>query len=672
LSDNIHRPWFAKKAFLHCATLFWLPFCKIAYFCAMITVNNIYVQYGERILLDRVSFTIKEKDRVGLVGRNGAGKSTMLKLLAGDVTPDEGNISRPSNSSIGFLHQEMNIPKGRTVLAEAMTAFDEAKRLEKRLAEIEHELAVRTDYETDAYHDLLQELSDVSERLHLIGGNSMEGDAMKVLKGLGFKDKDMGRLTDEFSGGWQMRIELAKMLLQRPDYLLLDEPTNHLDIESILWLEDFLKTYEGAVVTISHDKTFLDNVTKRTLEIELGKLYEYKAAYSEYMELRKDRREKMEAAYRNQQREIAQRERTINRFMAKATKTKMAQSMQKQLDKVERIELADEDTAAMRIQFPPAPRAGQVVVEAHGLSKHYGQLRVLNNVEFKLDRGDRIAFVGQNGQGKTTLSKIIVGNEPATAGSMELGHNVTIGYYAQNQAETLSPKLTLLETMELHSPPEMRTKLRAILGAFMFSGEDSDKKVLVLSGGERARLALACMLLKPFNLLVLDEPTNHLDMISKDVLKQAVMAYDGTLIVVSHDRDFLKELTTRTLEFRDGQLHNHIGDVNVFLEKRQLENMRQVEMGKAEANAKADAPSPRQDLSDKDKKQLQRAVQQAERKIAELETLIGKLEHMMAKEGFYESRDRDLTLKAHKTAQEELDTAMAQWESAQAAFDAVN
>jgi len=634
----------------------------------MITATNIYVQYGDRILLDKVNLVIGERDKVGLVGRNGAGKSTMLKMLAGDLQPDEGTISRPTNSTLGFLYQEMNLPKGKTVMAETLTAFDETKKLEKRMESINEEMAQRTDYESEAYQKLIQEFTELNDRFHLLGGDSIEAEAEKVLKGLGFKPKDFERLTDEFSGGWQMRIELAKMLLQRPDFLLLDEPTNHLDIESIIWLEGFLKTYSGAVVVISHDKQFLDNTTERTVEIELGNLYDYKASYSKFVALRAERREKQIAAYNNQQKIIAEKERTINRFMAKATKTKMAQSMQKQLDKMERVEIADEDIAAMNIRFPEAPRSGEVVVEGKNVVKQYDDLLVLNEVDLKLIRGDRVAFVGQNGQGKTTLAKIVINKIPATKGEVQLGHNVSIGYYAQNQSDTLRQDLTLLETMEEHSPPEMRTKLRSILGAFLFSGEDVDKKVSVLSGGERARLALACMLLRPFNLLVLDEPTNHLDMISKDVLKQALLEYNGTIIVVSHDRDFLADLTNRTIEFRDKQLHEYLGDVNYFLEKRSLDNMRDVE--RSTQNGKTSIPeAAKPELSFEERKKLLRAVQNAEKKVERLEGALEKMEAKMAQEGFYETEEAESLMAKYNTTKKEVQAAMEEWEEAQLVWE---
>ncbi|MCB0519920.1 MAG: ABC-F family ATP-binding cassette domain-containing protein [Lewinellaceae bacterium] len=637
----------------------------------MLTAANIYVQYGDRILLDRVSFVIGEKDRIGLVGRNGAGKSTMLKIIAGMQRPDEGSIQRPTNSTLGFLHQEMSLPKGKTVIDETLTAFDDAKRVEERLAEIHEELTHRTDYESDSYANLLDEMSDLDHRFHLIGGGNMQADAEKVLKGLGFKNSDFSRLTDEFSGGWQMRIELAKMLLQNPDYLLLDEPTNHLDIESILWLEEFLQTYEGAVIIISHDKMFLDNVTKRTVEIELGKLYDYKANYSKYVEMREERREKMMAAMTNQQKQIDQMERTINRFMAKATKTTLAQSMQKKLNKIERIEIEDTDTSVMNIRFPEPPRSGQIAMEVKNLVKSYGHLNVLNGVDLKVERGDRIAFVGQNGQGKTTLAKMMVNHLPPTSGEVLPGHNVHIGYYAQNQAEALDPKKTLLETMEDHSPPEMRTRLRAILGAFLFSGEDQDKKVSVLSGGERARLAMACLLLRPINVLVLDEPTNHLDMLSKEVLKASLLDYSGTLIVVSHDRDFLAGLTDTTVEFRDKKLHTYLGDVNYFLGKRKLDDMRAVEMSTTAAKSANGngATFGGKELSYEERKNLQRAVSNAEKKVEKLEAQIADFESRINLPDFYLKPDSQKIMAEYDRKKGELETAMAEWVEAQEALE---
>ncbi len=629
----------------------------------MLSLTNIYVQYGNRILLDGVQLVVKPGERVGLVGRNGAGKSTLLKIIAGDMSPHEGNVVKPAHFTLGYLHQDMLLPKGKTVIEETMTAFSEVLALEKELERIHGELATREDYESDAYHKLLEDMGDLTEHLHHLGSATTQADAEKVLHGLGFQHTDMTRLTDEFSGGWQMRIELAKMLLRRPDLLLLDEPTNHLDIESILWLEDWLNDYQGMAIVISHDRRFLDIVTNRTVEVILGKLYDYKAPYSKYVELSAERREQMIAAFENQQRVIADKERTIARFMAKASKTKMAQSMQKQLDKIDRIEIDDQDTAVMRLRFPDAPRSGEVVANVERVGKRYGNLKVLENADLQILRGERVAFVGQNGQGKTTLAKIIVGAENATSGKATLGYNVSIGYYAQNQAETLNPKITLLETMENYAPPEMRTKLRAILGGFLFSGEDVDKKVAALSGGERARLALACMLLRPFNFLVLDEPTNHLDMLSKDVLKQALLDYNGTLLVVSHDREFLSELTTRTIEFRDHRLYEYLGDVNYFLEKRKLDNMRDVE--KATKSGGYSAPDDGVSaLGTEEKKQLQRQVQKAEKRIGELEAALQKMEGDMTGADFYSRPESNDLMKKYGDLKAELAQVYADWEQA--------
>ena len=626
----------------------------------MINLSNIYVQYGDRILLNKINLVIGEKDKIGLVGRNGAGKSTLLKIIAGELSPHEGSIARPSASTLGYLHQDMEIPLGKTVLEETLTAFEEVRDLEERLHKINEEMSHRTDYETDSYYKLLEDFSYVNDRFHYLGGDSMQADAERVLKGLGFKPSDMSRLTDEFSGGWKMRVELAKMLLKRPDYLLLDEPTNHLDIESIIWLENFLVGNPGALILISHDREFLNKVTTRTVEVELGTLQDYKASYSDYVLLREDRRDKLKSAFENQQRVIADKERTITRFMAKSSKTKMAQSMQKQLNKLDRIELDETDVSVMNIRFPTAPRSGQVALDVVNLSKSYGSLNILDGIHFRMDRGERISFVGQNGQGKTTLAKIVVNELTFSAGDLILGHNVKIGYYAQNQAETMSGTKTVLETMEDASPPEMRTKIRSILGAFLFSGSDAEKRVSVLSGGERARLALACLLLNPFNLLVLDEPTNHLDMLSKDVLKKALLEYDGTLIVVSHDREFLQGLTEKTLEFRDKKLFEYLGDVNFFLEKRDLQNMREVEKINVPTIEKVQMPL----VSNEEKRRLQKNMQQSERKIQDLEKDIAKMENEMAVPGYFERPDIKKLTEKYDLLKKQLENAMLLWENA--------
>jgi len=645
----------------------------------MISVSNIFVKYSDRILLDNVSFVIGERQRIGLVGKNGTGKSTILKIIAKYQSPDSGSVIYPSLYTLGFLHQELELPQGKTVMAEASTAFDKIKKLEIRIEEINEEIAKRTDYESDSYSELLNEFSEVNERFGLFGGYNMEAEAERVLRGLGFKPADMHRQTSEFSGGWQMRIELAKIILQRPDYLLLDEPTNHLDIESIIWLESMLRNYEGTVVVISHDKTFLNNVTNRTVEIELGQLYDYKAPYSKYLELRIERRIQQSKEHANQQREIARKERLIEKYRAKASKAKFAQSLIRELDRMDKVSIDVEDNSSMKLRFLPAPRSGEIVVDAQQVVKQYGDLLVLDKVGFQLDRNQRVAFVGRNGEGKSTLSKIIAGVLGSTGGEVKLGHNTKIAYYAQNQADALDSKATLLESMEDGCPEELRTKLRSILGSFLFSGEDAEKKVSVLSGGERARLALAKMLLRPANLLILDEPTNHLDIVSKDILKKALISYDGALIVVSHDRDFLQGLTERTIEFRDRQLYEYLGDVKYFLDKRQVDNFRDVSLGKNTNGNKPQAPAPQKVVTEltseqkkerhNQKKQLQRDLHNAERKVEKIEKQIAEYELKMAASGFYESDKSAQVLKAYKKSQTDLEQAMQYWENIQEEFD---
>jgi ATP-binding cassette, subfamily F, member 3 len=645
----------------------------------MLNVNNIYVQYGDRAVLDRISFAIHEQDRMGLVGVNGAGKSTLLKIIAGYEQPHEGNITYATGIRIGFLHQDMNIPKGKTVIEETMTAFDEIQIIEQRIAELEANLNGREDYESDEYMRLIEEYSELNERFQVLGGQNNRVDAEKILMGLGFKVAGFDKLTDTLSGGWQMRVELAKMLLKKPEYLLLDEPTNHLDIESIIWLENFLQNYEGCVIVISHDKTFLDNVTRRTVEIDLGKIYDYKANYSRYLQLRGERQELLQNAYENQQREIAQKERLIDRFRAKANKAKMAQSLIKELNRMERVEMDETNDSVMRLRFPPAPRSGEVAAEVTNMSKSYGDLTVLNKIDLQIVRGDRMAFVGKNGEGKSTLTKILVDSLSHDSGEVKLGHNVFVGYYAQNQADVLLPNITVLQTLEQVAPLETTARLRTILGSFLFTKDDVDKKVSVLSGGERARLAMACMLMKPINLLVLDEPTNHLDMRSKDVLKQALLAYDGTLIVVSHDRDFLGGLTDTTIEFDNKKLKTYLGDINYFLDKRDFANLRDVSLGKnANLNAvnkitsvveekkatKAVAPAPNAENIAK-LKELRRTIQNAEKKINKLEEDIAKQELLLSDASIMNTPKYKEVLDKYRNLKAQLDTVMVEWENAE-------
>ena len=639
----------------------------------MISAASIYLQYGDRVLFDRINLTIKPGEKIGLVGKNGAGKSTLVKIIVGELNPMEGNVTIPNEARVAYLHQDLDPPKERTVRELAESAFDDLRAVEQKLAKIEEQLNTRTDYESEAYAKLIEDMSSLHERIHLMGGDQQDAEIEQVLRGLGFEQSQFSRKLGTFSGGWQMRAELAKMLLGTPDYLFLDEPTNHLDIESIMWLEKWLMQYEGAVITISHDRTFLDHVTKRTVEIEGAKLQDYACSFSNYETQRAERREILEASAKNQARMIAERERTIKRFAAKATKTKMAQSMQKKLDRVERIELDEVDTSVMKLRFPPPPRAGDVALAGNGLAKSYGEKTVFKGVDFQLRRGERVAFVGQNGQGKTTLAKLLIGELKPTAGEVTEGYNVELGYYAQDQSDRLDGDLTLLQTLEQVSPPEMRTQLRNILGTMMFSGPDHDKKVKVLSGGERARLAMAALLLQPSNVLVLDEPTNHLDMRSKDVLKEAVRDYKGALIVVSHDRDFLAGLTDNVLEFRDGAVQNHIGDIEEYLRKREMEDMRAVELQSKVAASKPTVQTPvkaAKPVSDPAQiQQLQKAVQQAERKIDQLEKKGKGLEELLADASYYDKPEAQQTIKEHAEIQQQLSRAMEDWEQAQAALD---
>ncbi|MBV6484673.1 MAG: putative ABC transporter ATP-binding protein YheS [Flavobacteriales bacterium] len=590
----------------------------------MVGINELTVNFGERYLFNKISFLINKQDRIGLVGKNGAGKSSLLKIIAGENQPDEGNVSTPADFTIGYLPQDMDFGHGKTVLDETKSVFKEVNLINAKIDDINHQLETRTDYETDDYMELLNHLNDYNERLSLIGGFTVDADVESILKGLGFTPKDFNRQTDEFSGGWRMRIELAKILLTKSDLLLLDEPTNHLDIESIQWLEDFLKVYPGAVVLISHDKAFLDHVTTRTIEISLGKIYDYKTYYSKYLEQRKERREQQMAAFTNQQKQIADTEKFIERFRSKASKAVQVQSRVKQLDKIDRIEIDEEDTASMRFYFPPAPRSGKVVVEANGVGKSYGDKRIFNDANFFIESGKKIAFVGKNGEGKTTMTKIIVG-ELEHEGELKIGHNVNLAYFAQNQAEELDKELTVFETVDKAAHGEIRKQVRNLLGAFMFGGEEADKKIKVLSGGERARVALCKLMLEPINLLVLDEPTNHLDIRSKEVLKAALQKYDGTLIVISHDRDFLDGLVEEMYEFKDGQVKQFLGGVYDFLKSKKVESIREFEQ-KEKTVAKVEKVVTDNKLSFDEKKQLEKDLKRIQNKINNLEKEVERLE----------------------------------------------
>jgi ATP-binding cassette subfamily F protein 3 len=542
----------------------------------MVSVNNVSLLFGSFVLLDEVSFLITRQERIGLTGRNGAGKSTLMKIIAGLQDPTSGSIERPRELTTGYLEQQMKVSDTTTVLEEALTSFTEMRALEQEAAACTREVAERTDYETESYRNLCDRLHTASERYRMLGGNDYVSLTGQTLTGLGFSQQDFSRPTRELSGGWRMRVELAKILLRKPDLILLDEPTNHLDIESILWLENFLMTYAGAVILVSHDRTFLDNVTRRTIEISLGKIYDYKVPYTKYTELRRDRREQQIAAYRNQQKMIDDTEKFIERFRYKPTKSVQVQSKIKQLKKLDRIEIEEEDLSAINIRFSPAPRSGTVVVEADEASKRYGDHLVLDNISLKIERGEKVAFVGRNGEGKTTLSRMILG-QIDYEGVIKRGHKVSIGYFAQNQDELLNDEMTVLETVDRIATGDIRTRLRDILGAFLFHGEDVDKKVKVLSGGERSRLATVQLLLEPYNLLLLDEPTNHLDIRSKEILKKALKKFDGTLIVVSHDRDFLDGLVDKVYEFRDKKIKTHLGGIAEFLRSRRIESLRELE-----------------------------------------------------------------------------------------------
>lgn len=628
----------------------------------MLNAHNVTVSFAGEDLFSGITFKLDGGNRVGLVGKNGAGKSTLLKVISKEQEIDGGTIALEKNVRIGFLKQDIDFIKGRTVLEEAYEAFTEIKALERKLEEVNKQLAERTDYESESYNQLIIDLNDYTHQYELLGGYNYQGDTEKILQGLGFKRADFNKLTDTFSGGWRMRIELAKLLLQNNDILLLDEPTNHLDIESIIWLESFLRTYTGAIMLVSHDKMFLDNVTNRTIEISLGKIYDYKYPYSKYLVQRKELREKQMQAFKNQEKEIKHTEQLIEKFRAKANKASMAQSLIKKLNKVERIEVDVEDTAVMKVRFPMSVNPGKVVVEAENVAKHYGDNQVLNNVDLLIERGSKIAFVGQNGQGKSTLAKIIVG-EIEYQGHLKLGHNVQIGYFAQNQAEYLDGNKTLLETMEDASNDSNRIKVRDMLGSFLFSGTDVEKKVKVLSGGERNRLALCKMLLSPFNVLVMDEPTNHLDIASKNVLKEALNNFEGTLIIVSHDRDFLQGLTKTVYEFKDSRIKEYLGDIDYYLEEHNLENLREVEKRTKETVLKEENIAKKSYQDEKELKKLQNKLSKIETQIADLEKEIKQTDTDLLDAEKYEklTADADFFTK-YQAKKDKVDTLMFEWE----------
>jgi len=601
----------------------------------MIMINKLALHFGGRTMFNDVSFRINETDKIGLTGRNGAGKSTLLKILIGIQKPDEFDVSMPKGTTIGYLPQELFVNSDKTVYEETRTAFNKVQELEKEIAQMQHELETRTDYESDEYMKLIEDFGEKETQLNHLGGYSLDEQIEKVLRGLGFNTPDFEKSVKAFSGGWQMRIELAKILLQKPDLILLDEPTNHLDIESVTWLETFLKEYPGAIMLVSHDKAFLDAITNRTIEVSRGEIDDYKASYSKYIEQRAERKEMLQNAQKNQEREIAQLQRNIDRFRAKASKATFAQSLIKKLDKIDRIEIEEEDVVAMKIRFPKAPQTGVTVVSGVNVNKTYGEKHVINNASFEIDRGDKIAFVGKNGMGKTTLSRMIAG-DLSYDGTIKLGHNVLMGYYAQHQTENLHPNNTVLEEMENSAAANYEGNLRTLLGAFLFTGDDVYKKVKVLSGGEKSRLAMAKLLLQPLNFLILDEPTNHLDMIAKDVLKQAMQNFEGTIIVVSHDREFLQGLTNKVFEFLPGEIKEHLGDIFEFLDRKQMENFRALELEK-EATQKTstkketvvNTENDKKKEQEKELKKLKNALEKAEAEVARLDKEIADIDNKL-------------------------------------------
>ncbi|TYB77955.1 ABC-F family ATP-binding cassette domain-containing protein [Bizionia saleffrena] len=628
----------------------------------MLNIHNLSISFQGVYLFEDITFKLGNGDRVGLIGKNGAGKSTMLKILSKDMEPDTGQIASDKELKIGFLRQDIDFVLGRTVLEEAHQAFVEIKELEAKMEHINTQLAERTDYESDVYHDFMVELNEVQHQYEIIGGYNYQGETEKILQGLGFQREDFDKLTDTFSGGWRMRIELAKLLLQNNDVLLLDEPTNHLDIESIIWLEGFLKNYFGAVAIVSHDKMFLDNVTNRTIEISLGRIYDYPKPYTQYLVLREELRTQQLASQKNQQKQIEQTEKLIEKFRAKASKATMAQSLIKKLDKIDRIEVDEDDNSVMTLNFPVSITPGKVVIEADDLSKRYGEKQVLSGVDLLIERDVKTAFVGQNGQGKSTLAKILVG-DIEHGGYLKLGHNVQIGYFAQNQAEYLDGTKTVLDTMIDAANETNRSKVRDILGSFLFRGDDAEKYVRVLSGGERNRLALAKLMLQPFNVLIMDEPTNHLDIKSKNVLKEALIKFEGTLILVSHDRDFLQGLTSTLYEFKDQNIRKYLGDIDYYLEQRKVENLREVE--KRTVVKETPKETKKQSYGDQKKlKSLNNKLSNIESKVNQLEKDIKAIDVELAT-NYDEVVSDPKFFGIYEAKKEKLKTLMEDWENVQ-------
>ena len=636
----------------------------------MISINSLTVAYGGFTLLNDINFHISESDKIGLVGKNGAGKSTILKLICGYQNPTAGKVAVPSGVKIGYLPQIMEHHRGRTVIDEAMTAFADMFALEKELEDIAAELGERTDYESKEYQDLIIKMNDVNDRLAYTRSDNPQVQAERTLMGLGFKYDELSRPTETFSQGWNMRIELAKILLSKPDVLLLDEPTNHLDIESIEWLEGYLKDYRGSLVLISHDRKFLDNVTNRTVEIMLGRIHDYKVPYSKYLELRRERLEQQRAAFENQQRMIEKTEEFIEKFRYKPTKSNQVQSRVKQLEKLERIEVDLEDKSALAVKFPPAPRSGDIAYKGVDMKVGYGEKVVFSDAQIEVRRGEKVALVGRNGEGKTTLMRVIMNELDPMAGESKTGYNVNIGYYAQNQEDILDKEDTVFGTLDRIAVGDIRLKLRDILGAFLFKGEDIDKKVAVLSGGERARLAMAKLILKPYNLLALDEPTNHMDIRSKDILKQALKSYDGTLIIVSHDRDFLDGLVDKLYEFRDGKVKEHLGGVQDFLERRKLENLSELERHYKVAEEKpAEVIEKKEEAKQeyqnkkyisKEERKIKNRISFLEKGIEGIETKMAEIEAVLSNPG-PDDDVMELT-RAYLENKRELDFKMAEWE----------